>query len=106
MVRRRPTITQTPEPIPVIQETPEELQARNNIWEEEAAEIRAAAAERERLHPSIMCRCGMSIDARHLERHQRSKTHDHQLKWYMSRSLTLLRRNADAPNAPENNPSL
>jgi hypothetical protein len=37
--------------------------------------------------PSVSCGCGESIDARHLERHQRSKKHRVQLDWYRTQML-------------------
>ena len=37
--------------------------------------------------PCITCGCGESIDARHLERHQRSKKHRVALDWYRTQML-------------------
>jgi hypothetical protein len=40
--------------------------------------------------PSVLCECGSSIDARHVERHRRSKKHRVELDWYRTQLLTAI----------------
>ena len=38
--------------------------------------------------PCVTCECGCSIDARHIERHRRSKAHRKELEWRRTQLLT------------------
>ena len=61
-----------------------------------------ADAEWARLHPTVLCSCNSHIEARHLARHQRSKTHTTQLDWYRTQLLISLaesNRRADQATA-------
>jgi len=107
MVRRRATFSpaqtahiQTYSPRP--DETPEEYQAR---IEEAVVREREEDEERERLHPTVLCSCYGRIDARHLARHQRSKTHQAQINWYINyHSTHPVWRLTDPEPIPEPSP--
>jgi plasmid stabilization system protein ParE len=81
MVRRRPaeTLTETLA-VPVVPRalTQEDL----DQIEDDIARQRDEDEERERLHPTILCSCYERIDARHIERHRRSKTHQARFNWF------------------------
>lgn len=73
MVRRhRPAETPT---TPALPPTLEQLR-------EEDARLQEEARIQEQLHPTVLCSCYNYIDARHLERHRRSKRHRDSIAWY------------------------
>lgn len=87
MVRRRPTETLTETlTVPIVTRalTQEDL----DQIEDDIARQRAEDEDRERLHPTILCSCYERIDARHLERHRRSKTHQARFNWYHTYHLS------------------
>ena len=58
--------------------------------------------EEQEVNADVTCACGSSVDARHLARHQRSKTHTTQLDWYRTQLLISLaesNRRADQATA-------
>ena len=85
--RHRPL--ETPTPVitdPVLLDQMMEQNAEANRIEAEAE------AERERLHPKVKCSCYNYIDARHLERHRRSKKHRDTIAWYNNYYIMYLNR--------------
>lgn len=103
MVRRRLTETLTETlTAPIVPLTEEEIM-------EDIARQRVEQEERERLHPTILCSCYERIDARHIERHRRSKKHQAQFNWFhtyhLSQALQRLNPVEPSPSPePSNEP--
>ena len=91
MVRRyRPTET----PVPTVPLTLEQIR-------EDTARQRVEQEEQERLHPTVLCSCYERIDARHLERHRRSKRHQAQINWYNNYYYSQVVARANQPVVAE-----
>lgn len=95
MVRRyTPTETLSTPTVPLTLEEITESIARERVEQE----------EQERLHPTILCSCYERIDARHLARHQRSKTHQARIDWYNNYHYSQARRALAPEPSPEPSP--